>query len=494
MKLSEVLKIISYKESNIVDSNVLFTNISCDSRNIKEGGLFVAIRGESDDGGNYIKEAVKNGAVAVIIDKNSGVSIPESVSYIIVNNVREEYAKLASLFFDYPSRHIKVIGITGTNGKTTIAFLIQHILKSHAPCGMLSTIIYDTGRQRLDAGQTTPDAYYINQFLKEMIKNKCKYCVMEVSSHALSQSRVDHLNFDAAIFTNLTQDHLDYHTTMEEYFLSKLRLFKEVSLNKLSFINIDSDYGKRLISELPGKYYTYGINRRADFKADQIHSDLKGLSFNIHADGKCFRVRSPLICLHNVYNILAAFSYTYNQGIDPHDIVKAINEFSGVVGRLESVYCGQPFHVYIDYAHTPDAFHNVFSSIKDLKKGKIITVFGCGGNRDRTKRPLMGSIASKYSNNVIITNDNPRFEDEGTIHADIIKGLSPRDGFQYEVIPERKIAIEKAILMANPDDIVLILGKGHEEYMIKGKEKIVFSDRKVAKEILEGKFSNASVK
>ena len=495
MQLSAILDALSYESAQRVDGTILCSHVSCNSRRITPGGIFVAILGAEHDGHTFIPDAIEKGAVAVIIeDANAQSQVSDSIPCITVKNSRQAYAQLASCFFSDPSQHIKVIGVTGTNGKTTVAFLIQHILNTTSSCGMLSTITYDTGGRIIEAGQTTPDPYDINQYLSEMREHKYTYCVMEVSSHALVQYRVDYIHFDAAIFTNLTQDHLDYHHTMDDYFLAKARLFKELLPQKTSFINSDSDYGRQLCAELSNTAVTYGIHTDAHVTADDIQSTLKGLSFIIRVEGKTFSIKSSLLCFHNVYNILAAFAYAFHEKIDPNSIIQAINDFKGVAGRLESVSCGQPFHVFIDYAHTPDAFQNIFSSFKELNTGKIIAVFGCGGNRDRTKRPLMGRIVSQNADVGIITNDNPRFEDAGAIRTDIINGFSKRTGFQYEIIPERALAIEKALRMAQRDDIVLILGKGHEEYMIQGGEKYSFSDRDVATKILKKEFSNDSVK
>ncbi|MFH1383512.1 MAG: UDP-N-acetylmuramoyl-L-alanyl-D-glutamate--2,6-diaminopimelate ligase [Candidatus Omnitrophota bacterium] len=527
MKLSELLRDRTFETLQTIDTTIDITDISTNSKQIKKGNLFIAVKGEQADGHTYIDEAIERGAAAIVIEDRGILSLySDRIPVIIVENTRRFYARLLSIWFLHPSRNIKVIGITGTNGKTTVSFLLQHILNNSQSCGLLSTVLYDTGNRQCVAQQTTPDAAIINQLLAEMHNNDLAYCAMEVSSHALSQHRVYGIDFHAAIFTNLTQDHLDYHHGMEEYFLSKTVLFspleKDISANdnknkttdksvgistiqsihnnsltgfhkdiprRLSIINIDDAYGQRLCSLAKGRVVTYGVSSKADFTATDIDTHLSGVQFAIQVKDQVFPVKSRLIGIHNVYNILAAFSYAYEEGISPQNIIQAIESFSGVCGRMEALCCGQPFHVFVDYAHTPDAFQVILSSIKKLSQGKVIAVFGCGGNRDQEKRPLMGEIASRFADYVVLTNDNPRFEDEEKIIYDIEKGFAiKRPSFSYDIIPDRKDAIEKALLTAQPDDIVLILGKGHEDSIMKQGKKHSFSDQKVAEETLQRMF------
>jgi UDP-N-acetylmuramoyl-L-alanyl-D-glutamate--2,6-diaminopimelate ligase len=489
MKLQKLLRaLVSFKESN-PDFNCDITRITCDSRDVIPGSLFVAISGTEQDGHDYIDDAISRGARCVICERD----VPaKDVPTIGVPDAREAQAYLAAAFFGHPSKSLKTIGITGTNGKTTITFLLAHIIRSFSRVGFLSTICYDTGKEKHEALHTTPPAFATNKYIARMRENRCDYCVMEVSSHALSQKRVAGLEFDAAIFSNLTHEHLDYHKTVENYFAEKQRLFS-VHRPRLAIINADDPYGERLIRSVSSvKAHTsvlsYGIMHASDVRATDMYTDIKGTRFTIAYMDKRFSIESGLVCRHNMYNILAACAYALSCGFDCDRIAESVKTFPGVKGRLERIDCRQPFNVFIDYAHTPDAFLNVLGSIRSMTKCRIITVFGCGGDRDRDKRPLMGRLAAEYSDYVFVTNDNPRNEDEYMIVRDIENGIKGTGRCPYAIILDRRTAICAALREATDGDCVLILGKGHEEYVIKNGKKEYFSDR----ECVESYFQSCS--
>jgi UDP-N-acetylmuramoyl-L-alanyl-D-glutamate--2,6-diaminopimelate ligase len=498
MKLYDLLNDLEFSVVGETTIDVDIRDVKVDSKRVRKGDLFIALKGEHVDSHQFLTEAAEHGASAIIVQDATALATLQSLSIprIVVPSTRSVYARIAARFFSYPSRYVKIIGITGANGKTTTTFLINHILQRVAPCGLITTIYYDSGLKRVSAKNTTPGPYELNQLLAEMLANNFRYCVMEVSSHALDQCRVHDIDFHAAIFTNLTQDHLDYHHTFENYFSSKEQLFKNYSPGKMCVINADDPYGKRLINDMKDQtnLVTYGVEEGALFRAENIKLTLHGLNFSVRIHDKVFDVKSSLVARHNVYNILAAFAFTYKEGIPVSYILDALATFPGVQGRMEAVICGQPFHVFVDYAHTPDAFGNIFTSVKPLAEHKIITVFGCGGDRDKGKRPMMGALAAEYSDHVIVTADNPRFEDEDAIIADIEVGIKKHSACSYRCIPDRKKAIQEALSIAQKGDVVLILGKGHEEFIIRKDKKTPFSDRTVVQEFLGGHLVNTDVK
>jgi len=478
MKLQTLLNSIPALSGHNISADFDVNLITSNSQNVKPGAIFIAINGVERDGHEYIDDAIRRGAAFLITEKKTDTSLP--VPGIQVPCARTIEALLSAKFFDEPSRSVKTIGITGTNGKTTIAFLLAHILRRSAKVGLLSTIYYDTGYHRIEAQQTTPPPYDVQQYIAAMRTNQCEYCVMEVSSHALSQKRVEGIEFDGAIFTNLTQDHLDYHLTIEKYFAEKRLLFS-CHRPHVSIINADDPHGMAIINTVEHTdLITYGITTSAHVQATNIQSDMNGLRFCIQYCDSEIPIRSSLVCRHNIYNIMAAFAYAVNVGLDPSRVAEAIADFPGVKGRLEGIDCGQPFSVFVDYAHTPDAFNNVLTSMREMNAKRIISVFGCGGDRDRGKRPQMGRRAAEYSDYVILTNDNPRYEDEDSILQDIEAGVQEVPGVEYIIIPERDVAIKTALSAARENDIVLILGKGHEEYILRNGEKTHFSDRECA--------------
>ncbi|EDP76653.1 UDP-N-acetylmuramoyl-L-alanyl-D-glutamate--2,6-diaminopimelate ligase [Hydrogenivirga sp. 128-5-R1-1] len=450
--------------------------ITADSREVREGYVFFAIRGTRFDGHEFVQEALKRGALAVVVERDV-----EAVQRVIkVENTRKTLAESAHLFYGRPSESLKVVGVTGTNGKTTTTYILESILKksgSHA--GLMGTIQYRLGDKVFGSGRTTPDPITWHRTLREMVGSGATHVVAEVSSHALDQYRVWGTEFEAVIFTNLTQDHLDYHRDMEDYFRAKARLFFDYKY-RFAVVNTDDPYGKRLARDLGDRALTYGREgetlRIEDFKTGFDGSELR-VSFK----GKSFRFHSNLIGDFQAYNLSAALCYTLEVGIDPNAIQEALKDVH-VPGRFEVHRSDRGFIAVVDYAHTPDAMDNVLRTMRRLTKNRVICVFGAGGNRDRGKRPLMGKSAEKWSDVVIITSDNPRDEEPERIIEDILKGVE--DKGKVKVIPDRREAIAEALNIAKEGDIVAILGKGHEDYQeIKGV-KYPFSDSEVLKKFL----------
>jgi UDP-N-acetylmuramoyl-L-alanyl-D-glutamate--2,6-diaminopimelate ligase len=404
-------------------------------------------------------------------------------------------ADLSAEFFQHSDRHLKMAGVTGTNGKTTTAFLIRHICESALlRCGLLGTVRYQIGDRILPAARTTPESLDVHDLLWQMRSAGCKAAAMEVSSHALVQARVRGVEFDAAVFTNLTQDHLDYHKTMEAYAEAKALLFANLAAQKKkrgqAVINIDDRYGAlfavRFASDLP--VLTYGLGVKADFRASNVRIDFNGTSYQLDAEGRSYLVRLPLIGQFNVYNSLAAIAAAKVMGIDVRTSVMSLATAPAVPGRLEAVPAQRQFKVFVDYAHTDDALKNVMKTCRELNPARLIVVFGCGGNRDKTKRPRMGAAVDQMADYAIVTSDNPRGEDPEAIIADIKPGL-PR--VAYEAIVDRKEAIFKAIAMAQPRDIILIAGKGHETYQEFADRTVPFDDVAVAGSALENRRTEA---
>jgi len=469
--------------------------VVCDSRKVREDFIFVAIKGNNLDGHKFIKEALDKGAACIIVVGNErgptsfiSCQINERgrASFIKVHDTRKAYAKLCSNFYKNPSKRLKVIGITGTNGKTTTTYLIEAILKkAGASCGRITTIDYNIGAKVLNASNTTPDAGLLQELLKDMADENINYCVMEVSSHALHQNRANSVRFHSAMFTNLSKEHLDYHGTMDEYFFCKKRLFEQLKEENYAVINIDDRYGKRLIPTVICNVISYGFSKEARVKAGGVKITIKGSNFLLFTPEGKIEIRTPLIGRHNIYNVLAAVSLALEEGVDLNTIKETISEFKPPPGRMQMINNScDGFSVYVDYAHTDDALGNVLACLATLKKERIITVFGCGGDRDKAKRSRMGKISAKFSDFVIITNDNPRGENPADIIEQIKKGI-PGDFKNYLTIEDRKQAIEKAIQMAKENDIILIAGKGHETYQIFKDRRIHFDDREVARRCLQ---------
>ncbi len=467
--------------------------IDYDSRRARHGWLFVAMRGESTDGNRYIDAALKNGAVAVVTD--SQMEQPRlGVAWAVVPHGRQALAQLSASFYGYPAQKLKMTGVTGTNGKTTTTFLIESILNF---CGkksaLIGTIEYHVAGKVLPAPHTTPESLELNQILSEALHAQATEAVMEVSSHALEQGRVYGIHYDVAVFTNLTRDHLDYHKDMESYFAAKRLIFEGCGAQppRVAIINMDDQYGSTLIdagANPSEEIISYGMEG-ADFLPGNLDLQPQRTTFNLFGPDANVAIRSSLVGQVNVYNLLAAAAAAWARGCSLEQIAEAIDRFHQVPGRFERVDCGQPFTVVVDYAHTDDALRNLTSIARDFagrsgSKGRVITVFGCGGDRDKTKRPLMGEAAGRGSDFVVLTSDNPRSEDPLTILQDALPGLQ-KSGAKYSIEPDRKKAIALALTEAKPGDVVLLAGKGHEKTQTTREGVFPFDDVQVAQETLQ---------
>ncbi|MBA3602615.1 MAG: UDP-N-acetylmuramoyl-L-alanyl-D-glutamate--2,6-diaminopimelate ligase [Parachlamydiaceae bacterium] len=464
------------------------TGISLNSKLVSPGNLFIAKRGKVDDGADYISEAIAAGAVAVATDIYDPTL--RDVAQLIHPKISSIEGQLAAQYYQFPSHDLFSVGITGTNGKTTTSFLVKHLLDGFfGPCGLIGTIEYIIGNSHYQATRTTPDVCSNHKMLREMINQGCRSMVMEVSSHALDQDRTYGIDFDVAIFTNLTLDHLDYHQTMENYSEAKKKLF--TSLNNqdkkkkchphpsTAVINVDSNWHQQIIEGCQSNVMTYGIVAQADLRATDLNLSAKGTHFKIHYQGKIANCFSPYIGRFNVYNYLAAVAVGLIRKISLSEIVDRFKTMQMVPGRMERVPNDLGINIYIDFAHSDDALRNVFENLIEIKKGRVLAVFGCGGDRDKSKRPKMAEACEAYADLTIVTNDNPRSENPEKICSEIIRGFSKGD---YIVELDRKEAIRKAIEWALPDDIILIAGKGHEPYQIFAHHTIEFDDRLVAAE------------
>jgi UDP-N-acetylmuramoyl-L-alanyl-D-glutamate--2,6-diaminopimelate ligase len=453
--------------------------MSCDSRSVKQGDLFFALPGSRENGVRFAHDAVERGAVAVV----SGEEIPDlRVPIVRVPDARGAMADLAAAFHGFPSTSLAVAGVTGTNGKTTTAWIIRHLCEAVGrSCGLIGTIEYILPGVVEPASRTTPESIDLQRMLAGMRDGGFRAASLEVSSHSLVQQRVRGIEFDAAVFTNLTQDHLDYHGTMEEYFEAKSLLFSMLASQTRkkgrAVINADDRYGHRLLARVTRvPVITYGQGSNCAFRASNIRHAVTGATFRLDAKGRSYLVRTPLIGLFNVYNVLAALAAVSAMGVELRRAVAAMAGIPQVPGRLERVPGRRNFQAYVDYAHTPDALENVLRSLRQLDPARIITVFGCGGDRDRSKRPLMAAAAERHSDLVILTSDNPRGEDPLAIIAEASRGFR---GTRHESHADRAGAIRRAVALAGPGDIVLIAGKGHEDYQETAAGRLPFDDVQV---------------
>lgn len=472
--------------------NPQVSGLEYDSRKVKAGDVFLAMRGETSDGNKFIDQAVAAGAVAVVSD--SAAEKPRSnVAWAQVVHGRRALARLSANFYQHPAERLAVTGVTGTNGKSTTAFLVESILTAaERKPALVGTIEYHVAGKILPAPHTTPEALELNQIFSEAVAQGAQDAVMEVSSHALVQQRVFGVPFDVAIFTNLTRDHLDYHKTMDEYFAAKQILFTGCGTEppRVAVINRDDEFGEKLVSfckKQGSQVLTYGWSS-GDLHAQRVEITQQGTRFDLVTPNETVPLFSPLIGKVNVYNVLAAVGAAYARGCKSAAISKGIASLSRVPGRFERVNCKLPFTVVVDYAHTDDALRNLTALAREFvqqagSKGRVITVFGCGGDRDRAKRPLMGEAAGKGSDFVVLTSDNPRSEDPLAIINDAQVGLQ-RSGVDYKIEPDRRIAIALAIRQAGPGDIVLLAGKGHENVQILRSGPVPFDDAQVACEVL----------
>jgi UDP-N-acetylmuramoyl-L-alanyl-D-glutamate--2,6-diaminopimelate ligase len=486
MQLKTLLNAISVRQI-IGLPNRSVESIAYDSRRVQRNGLFVALRGEKFDGHDFIEQAIEKGASVIVAEREQ--KYPRATC-VAVENTRTALADLSAAFYGYPARKLKLAGITGTNGKTTTTFLIQHICeKAGVRCGLIGTVRYQLGERVLPAARTTPESLDLQELLAQIANAGCRAATMEVSSHALAQDRTRGLELDVAVFTNLTQDHLDFHGTMKNYFESKLKLFTQLALQQkkrkpVAVINIDDRYGEQLLSKIDKSIsiITYGMAVRADFRASSYHMEFGGTSYQLDARGKSYLVRIPLIGRFNVANSLAALAAANALGVGVREAVLSLGKSPQVPGRLEMVPAKRQFQIFVDYAHTPDALLNVLKTLRELEPRRLIVVFGCGGDRDREKRPLMAQVVDLNADYAIITSDNPRKEDPAAIISEVERGFRSS---HYEKLIDRAEAIARAIALAQPRDIVLIAGKGHETYQEFADNTVPFDDIQVARRALE---------
>lgn len=482
MKLRDIIG--NYPLSHINGNlDIEITGIEHNSNKVKRGNLFIAQKGYNHDGHNYIDDAIKNGASAVI--KSKDIDILGNVTTIDVVDTKDALGYFSAKYYHQPWTSMNIIGITGTNGKTTTSYIIKNILeKNNEKIGIIGTMGVMIDKEKMETLNTTPDSLEIQRYLNSMYKDKIDFCVMEVSSHALEEKRVKYMDFDIGIFTNLSREHLDYHENMENYFNSKLRLF--LKTKKFNVINLDDPYGKSLTNQINNRVeiITYGIKNKADIFATAISYNNSSPAFLLNTPKGNIDIRLKISGQFNIYNSLAAAATCYGLGLDIESIKKGLESFNGVKGRFEKIETHKELNVIIDFAHTPDGILESLKAIKRFARGRVIILFGCGGDRDKSKRPIMGKIAGKLSDFVIVTSDNPRSENPQDIADDIVKGVIETNT-DYRVILDRKEAINYAIMNSMYNDTILITGKGHEDTItIKGK-KIPFDERKIVEEILD---------
>jgi UDP-N-acetylmuramoyl-L-alanyl-D-glutamate--2,6-diaminopimelate ligase len=462
------------------DVSVNIPGFCYDTRIIRSGELFIAIKGYETDGHKYIEEAVNKGALCIVCEETPAIPVP----YVLVKDSRKALAAISAVWFDFPAKKLKLVGVTGTNGKTSVTNLIKHIIEkcSKSKVGLIGTNGNFIGDRELPTEHTTPESYEMQKLLDKMVLEGCQYVVMEVSSHALYLSRVYGIEYDIGVFTNLSPEHLDFHGTMDNYAHAKALLFPNC---KNSVINIDDAYASLMIENSAGPVMSYAINNSS---ADLIGKDIKlqaeKIEFCVVKVGGINRVELSIPGLFSVYNALASIASTALLGFEIDEITPTLQSYGGVKGRAEVIPTGHDFSVLIDYAHTPDALRNVITAVRGYAKGRVITVFGCGGDRDKAKRPLMGQIATELSDHTIITTDNPRTEDPAVIIEEIVSGIIDSNA-SYITLENRREAIYRALEGLGSGDVLLIAGKGHETYQILGKEKIHFDDREVVADHLK---------
>ena len=464
-------------------TNLEVTDIQTDSRKIKEVSVFIAINGVVNNGHHFIESAIENGAKVIVCEVMPPL-LNEGINYLQVNNANETAALMAHHFYGEPSSKMKLVGVTGTNGKTTIATLLYKLFTQLGyTCGLISTVQNHIGNKVIPATHTTPDAINLQALLKEMLDAKCTHVFMEVSSHAIHQQRITGVQFSGGLFSNITHDHLDYHKTFDEYIRVKKMFFDGLPLSAFAISNLDDKRGAVMLQNCNAKKYYYSLKTVADFKGKILENSLTGLMMSINEIEVHFR----LIGEFNAYNLLGVYGAAICLGEKSDAVLTILSMLSGAEGRFDYVISDSKILGIVDYAHTPDALQNVLETVKKLRKGdeQVITVVGCGGDRDKTKRPLMAEVACKLSDRVIFTSDNPRSEDPNEIIKDMEQGLGSAAKRKYVSVADRKEAIKMAISIANPFDILLVAGKGHEKYQdIKGV-KHVFDDKKVMKEMFE---------
>lgn len=475
MRLYKLIEGIA--ETSLDDMEI--SGITDNTSKVKKDCIFVCVKGSSFDGHSAAEKMLENGAALVVAEYDLGLGSRQ----IVVENSRKFYGELCAAWFDHPEKKLEMIGVTGTNGKTTITNVIKNILMScGCKTGLIGTIRNEIGDEAVHTDNTTPMAFDYMELLDKMVKAGCKYAVMEVSSFGLVQYRIGPTHFKVGAFTNLTQDHLDYHKTMENYYQAKKMMFYECDD---AIVNTDDEYGKRLYDEAQCRKYTCGVGNKADFYADNVNIRADGTEFDYYWGNEKIHVITKMIGMFNVFNVMAAMSICLKLGLDINDIVKAVSEYNGVKGRCEIIPTGKDFTVICDYAHTPDAIENILSSVKEYTEGRLICLFGCGGNRDAKKRPLMAMAAAKYADRLIITSDNPRDEIPEAIIDDILEGLKDKE-IPFDVVVDRTEAIYHALKIAEKGDIIVLAGKGHEDYQVlSGNEHIHFDEREIVSEGLK---------
>lgn len=475
MKLYDLIE----DKSGLKLPDMEISSITDNTRKVQKDCIFVCVKGGSFDGHDAAAEMIEKGAALVIVQRDLGLGEKQ----LIVDNSRKFYGELCAAWFDHPESKMKFIGVTGTNGKTTITNIIKHVLmKNGIKTGLIGTIQNEIGYEIIHTDNTTPMAFDYMQILDKMQKSGCKYVVMEVSSFGLAQFRIGPTRFNVGIFTNLTQDHLDYHKTMENYYQAKKMMFDNCDY---AIVNTDDEYGKRLFSEIKCEKESYGNNSSSDYFYDEIKMKASGTTFKYYCKGKSYNVSMRMPGMFNVANATAAITAAAKSGISMDSILSDLSEYNGVKGRCEVIPTGKDFTVICDYAHTPDAIENVLKSVKEYTENRLICLFGCGGNRDAKKRPLMAKAAAKYADRLIITSDNPRDEIPEVIIDDILRGLDDSE-LPFDVIVDRTKAIYHALKIAQKGDIIVLAGKGHEDYQVlPGNEHIHFDEREIVSEGLK---------
>ncbi len=480
--IAELIQHSSVKQV-IGDTQLTVLHLTYDSRNVGEGSLFFAVKGTQVDGHTFIQSVIEKGAAAIVCE-TLPATLDETVTYIQVNNTSEAMANIAAEFYNHSSRKLKLTAVTGTNGKTTVATLLFKLFRSFGyNVGLLSTVQNQINEEIIPSTHTTPDSIRINELLEMMVDNGCEYCFMEASSHAIDQNRIEGLHFAGTIFNNITHDHLDYHLTFDNYIKAKKKLFDTVNEDAFALTNKDDKNGMVMLQNTKATKYTFSLNSMADFKAKIIESDFNGMLLNIDGDEAWFR----LVGNFNAYNLLAVYGAAFLLGKEKREIITHLSSIESVKGRFEYVRSENGVIAVVDYAHTPDALENVLSTINQLrtKNEQLITIVGCGGNRDAAKRPVMADVATELSTKVIFTSDNPRNENPETILDDMQKGVKPLHYKKTLRIADRKEAIKTAISMAAKGDIILVAGKGHENYQeIKGV-KHHFDDKETVLELFK---------
>ncbi|OYD06616.1 UDP-N-acetylmuramoyl-L-alanyl-D-glutamate--2,6-diaminopimelate ligase [Paludifilum halophilum] len=474
------------------DAEVEITGIETDSRKLKPGDLFIALRGFSVDGHRFVSQAVERGAAAVMVEEDA--EVPADVPQVCVPDTRRAMAVVAAVFFRHPTRDLKLLGVTGTNGKTTTAHLIRHLLQSGGDdTGLIGTIHMQIGEDIYPVKNTTPESVDLQRSFRKMADAGCRYAVIEASSHALDMGRTWGCEFRTAIFTNLTQDHLDYHETMERYRDAKGLLFSQLGNRyedsgddgNLAVLNADDPVSAHYARMTPAQVITYGIEKKADVRAENIRFHPGGTCFTLSTWMGDVEIDMKLMGTFSVYNALAASTVALAEGMTPDAVRDALQRMEGVDGRFQRVDAGQSYTVLVDYAHTPDSLKNVLATIREFAEGAVTCVVGCGGDRDRTKRPLMASIAAEYSDKVVITSDNPRTEDPQRIIEDMMEGLKEVPEEKYTAVLDREAAIRRAVEEAEDRDVILIAGKGHETYQEVNGVRYDFDDRETARKAIQ---------